>query len=245
MYFVRRSWRPRFSLSPVAAHLRRGLRKTNGADQPSDANAPSSASASTNDTGEGIVIAASDMVIGDPDAPVTIIEYASVTCPGCAAFHSNILPKLKEQYIDTGKAKLIFREFPTPPVEFSYIGSLLARCAADKSGKDSYFLIIDALFKNQRNWIYGDDPKLELTKIASQVGMDEEQFDACLKRQELIDAMNERIEEARTKYDVSSTPSFVINGEPTRISKLEDFTAAVDKALGVETTPAEETEDPQ
>lgn len=197
-------------------------------------------------SGDDVVIAASDMVLGNENAPVTIIEYASVTCPGCAAFHAGMLPELKEKYIDTGKAKFVFREFPTPPVEFSYIGSLLARCAADKSGKDSYFLVIDALFKNQRQWIYGDDPKLELTKIASQVGMDEAQFDACLQRQELIDAMNERIEEARTKYDVSSTPSFVINGEPTRIGSLEDFTKILDEALGEDAPAPEETgENPQ
>jgi len=201
------------------------------------------AASSTTDAGESAVIAASDMILGDPNAPITIIEYASVTCPGCAAFHSNILPKVKEKYIDSGKAKLVFREFPTPPVEFSYIGSLLARCAADKSGKDSYFLIIDALFKNQRTWIYGADPKLELTKIASQVGMDEAQFDACLERQELIDAMNERIEEGRTKYNISSTPSFVIDGKPTRIGNLDDFTAAIDAALGIETTSEDDTQD--
>ncbi len=215
-------------------------------DAKTETPADGAAQPTAENSGDDVVIAASDMVLGDENAPVTIIEYASVTCPGCAAFHAGMLPELKEKYIDTGKAKFVFREFPTPPVEFSYIGSLLARCAADKSGKDSYFLIIDALFKNQRQWIYGDDPKLELTKIASQVGMDEAQFDACLQRQELIDAMNERIEEARTKYNVSSTPSFVINGEPTRIGSLEDFTKILDEALGEDAPAPEETgENPQ
>ncbi len=170
------------------------------------------------------------MVLGETDAPVTIIEYASVTCPGCASFHQAILPGVKEKYIDTGKAKLVFREFPTPPVEFSYIGSLLARCAADKSSQDAYFAVIDGLFRDQRAWIYGDDPKVELLKIGAQVGIDEAGFDACLKRQDLIDAINERIEVGRAQFEVSSTPSVFVNGEPARVTELS---AAIDRALGV------------
>ena len=150
------------------------------------------------------------------------------------------MPSIKEKYIDTGKVKLIFREFPTPPVEFSYIGSVLARCAAEKSGPDTYFLMIDSLLKNQRTWIYGEDPKLELLKLASQVGMDEADFDSCLKRQELVDAMNERIEEGRTEYDINSTPSFVLNGEKINIRSVEDFEAALDAELGIE--PSSDTE---
>jgi len=186
--------------------------------------------------------AAGDMVLGDANAPVTVIEYASITCPGCAAFHANILPEIKEKYIDTGKVKLIFREFPTPPVEFSYIGSVLARCASEKSGPDTYFLLIDSLLKNQRTWIYGEDPKVELLKLVSQVGMDETAFDACLQRQELVDAMNERIEEGRDKYDISSTPSFVIGGEKRLFRSAEDFMEALDTELGVESDAASETE---
>lgn len=188
----------------------------------------------------GDLVGANDMVLGDANAAVTVIEYASVTCPGCASFHATILPSIKEKYIDTGKVKLIFREFPTPPVEFSYIGSVLARCAAEKSGPDTYFLMIDSLLKNQRTWIYGEDPKLELLKLASQVGMDEADFDSCLKRQELVDAMNERIEEGRTEYDINSTPSFVLNGEKINIRSVEDFEAALDAELGIE--PSSDTE---
>ncbi len=172
-----------------------------------------------------------DMVLGEADAPVTIIEYASVTCPGCASFHKQILPEIKEKYVETGKVKFIFREFPTPPVEFSYIGSLLARCAADKSSKEAYFAVIDGLFNDQRAWIYGEDPKVELLKIGAQVGIDEAGFDACLKRQDLIDALNERVEVGRTEYEVNSTPSLFLDGNPVRVTEL---TAEIDKALGLE-----------
>ena len=156
--------------------------------------------------------------------------------------HASILPEIKEKYVDTGKVKIVFREFPTPPVEFSYIGSVLARCAAEKSGPDTYFLLIESLLKNQRTWIYGEDPKLELMKLVSQVGMDEADFDTCLKRQELVDAMNERIEEGRNKYDISSTPSFVIDGEKRTFRSAEDFMKALDEELGVESDANSETE---
>ena len=188
------------------------------------------------------VVSDTDMVLGDPNAPLTVIEYASVTCPGCAGFHINILPEIKKEFIDTGKVRLVFREFPTPPVEFSYIGSVMARCAAEKAGADTYFLIIDALLKNQRTWIYGEDPKLELLKIATQAGMDEAAFDACLQRQELVDAMNARIEEGRKEYGIDSTPSFVIDGKKQTFRNVEDMRAALNEKLGIEVEA--ETADP-
>lgn len=188
--------------------------------------------AETGSTGAASV--GDDMVLGAADAPVTVIEYASVTCPGCASFHATTFPALKEKYIDSGQVKLIFREFPTPPVDFSYIGSVLARCAGEKNGAEAYFVVIDALLKNQRTWIYGDDPKLELLKIAGQAGMDEPAFDACLARQDIIDAMNERIEEGRTKFNIQSTPSFVVDGEPTRFGNQDAFFAILDEKLGIQ-----------
>jgi len=174
---------------------------------------------------------ASDMVLGDPNAPVTLIEYASVTCPGCAAFHKNILPGIKEKFVDTGKVQLVFREFPTPPVDFSLIGSVMARCAAEKGGKEAYFLVIDALFNDQRGWIYGEDPKVELLKIAAQAGMDETAFDACLKRQELVDGIQARVKEGSETFNINSTPSFVMNGEKISVRSLEDFEKALNEAI--------------
>ncbi len=175
--------------------------------------------------------ALSDMAAGSADAPVTVVEYASVTCPACAAFHAQVYPEIKEKYIDTGKVRFIFREFPTPPANLSIAGSMLARCAADKGGKDAYFVILNALFATQRTWIYGDSPRDELLKIAAQAGMDSNDFDACVKRQELLDYLNEKVKEGSEKYDISSTPSFVLNGQVRHFSSVEDFSKALDEAL--------------
>lgn len=172
-----------------------------------------------------------DMFLGAADAPVTIIEYGSVTCPGCAQFHETILPTLREKYIDTGKARLIFREFPTPPAEFSYIGSVLARCAAEKGGTDAYFAVTDTLLRTQRAWIYGDDPKAELLKVAGQAGLDNAAFDACLKRQDLIDVINNSAKEADEAYGVTGTPTFIINGEKAAIRTLETFETRIEEEL--------------
>lgn len=192
-----------------------------------DAAAPAKTEAKSDD-----LLSLTDMVIGHKDAPVTVIEYASVTCPHCATFHETIFPGIKEKYVDTGKVKFAFREFPTPPQGLSYVGSVLARCAAEKGGPDAYFLIIGTLFKTQKTWIYGEDPQLELVKIAAQAGMDEAAFDACIERQDLVDLINRNVGEASEKYRVDSTPSFVVNGEKLpSIRSQEDFEAKLDAAL--------------
>ncbi len=175
--------------------------------------------------------ALADMAVGDIDATVTVIEYASVTCPHCATFHETIFPTIKENYVDTGKIRFIFREFPTAPAELSVVGSMLARCAADKGGNNAYFLVIDSLFKTQRTWIYGDSPRAELIKVAAQAGMDEAAFDACVRRQELVDLINKNVTEGSDRYNVNSTPSFIINGDLRHFSNAEDFSAALDEAL--------------
>ncbi len=174
-----------------------------------------------------------DMIMGSKDAPVTIIEFASVTCPHCATFHSEILPGIKEKYIDTGKAKLVFREFPTPPPMLSVAGSLVARCAAEKGGADAYFLVVATLMKTQQSWVVGDDPKLELQKVAAQTGMDPQAFEACLKRQDLLDQINARVNEADSKFNVDSTPTFFINGErlPSASINGDGFSRRIDEAL--------------
>ncbi len=194
-----------------------------GGDSVVDINAPDTIDASK--TG-----ALAEMVRGVEDAPVTVIEYASVTCPGCAAFHEQVYPSIKEDYIDTGKVRFVFREFPTAPAELSVAGSMLARCAADKGGQDAYFLVVDSLFKTQRKWIYGDT-RDELLKIASQVGLDEAAFNECVGRQELIDLINENITYGKDKYDVKSTPSFIVNGSLRHFSNAEDMAKALDAAL--------------
>ncbi|HNS88005.1 MAG TPA: DsbA family protein [Parvularculaceae bacterium] len=174
-----------------------------------------------------------DMVLGDPNAPVTLIEYASVTCPHCATFNEQVMPDIKSKYIDTGKVKLIFREFPTAPAPYSIVGSVLARCAAEKSGPEAYFLITDALFRGQRNWIK-DNPRDELVKIVGQAGMDEAALEACLERKELADIVNANAKGGMEKYDISGTPQFILDGEKMSYKSKEEFeqlvAAAVEKA---------------
>ena len=175
---------------------------------------------------------ATDMILGAKEAPVTVIEYASVTCPHCAAFHETIYPEIKEKYVDTGKIKFVFREFPTPPQGLSYVGSVLARCAAEKGGSDAFFLVIGTLFKTQKTWIYGEDPKLELEKIATQAGMDNAAFDACMQRQDLVDLINKNVTDGADTYGINSTPTFVIEGEKVMgVRSTEDLEAKLDEAI--------------
>lgn len=208
------------------------------------AEAAKTPSNSVEKTGEG---ALSDMALGNKDAKVIVIEYASVTCPHCAVFNEDVFPSIKKDYIDTGKIRYIFREFPTSPANLSVAGSMLARCAADKGGDNAYFTILDTLFKTQGNpyqedkgWIYGDAPRDELLKIAAQAGMSAEDFDNCMKRQELLDFLNANIKEGSEKYGVNSTPTFVINGQTRHFSTADDMSKALDEALEKADAPAGE-----
>lgn len=175
--------------------------------------------------------ALADMTVGSDDAPVTVIEFASTTCPHCATFHENVFPTIKSEYVDTGKVRFVFREFPTAPANLAVASSMLARCAADKGGDAAFFLVLDSLFKTQRAWITAENPREELIKIATQAGMSEADFDSCVRRQELLDLINENVTDASQKYGIQSTPSFVINGTLRRLSNVEDFSKALDEAI--------------
>jgi protein-disulfide isomerase len=111
------------------------------------------------------------------------------------------------------------------------IGSVLARCAGEKGGDEAYFLVLGSLFKNQRAWVVGDNPKLELLRIAAQAGMNEEAFDACLKRQDFIDLVAANTETAQKKFSINSTPSFVMDGEKMSARTFEEFEAVLDAKL--------------
>jgi len=189
------------------------------------------APAAKGDTVKGDSIAATDMILGDPKAKVTLIEYASVTCPHCAAFNETVMPDIKEKFVSTGKVKLVFREFPTAPANYSLIGSVLARCAAEKAGSpDAYFLVVDALFRTQHDWIK-DNPKAELVKIVAQAGMDEAALDACLQRQELVEVINNNAKQGMEKYDINGTPQFILNGEKMAYKTKEEFVQQVEDAV--------------
>lgn len=231
MFNFRRSIAPALMTAIASGFL---LVSCGGAE--SKANSSSEGAAATATKGDNGMhahasVLSNDMVMGSADAPVTIIEYASVTCPHCATFHATIFPEIKEKYVDTGQVRFVFREFPTPPVEFSLIGSVLARCAADKGSSDAYFLVLGALFKDQRGWIYSEDPKAELLKIASQAGMDEADFDACLKREDLVELVNTNTKIANEEFNITGTPSFVLGGEKITAASIEAFEKVIDDAL--------------
>ncbi len=177
-----------------------------------------------------VEILPTDMVMGSAEAPVTLLEYASVTCPACAAFNMQIIPEIKTKFIDTGKVKLVYREFPTAPANYSIIGSVLARCAAEKSGPEAYFLITDALFRNQQTWV-SKDARAELVKIIAQAGMDEAALDACVARKEIVDIVNENARNGAEKFGVTGTPTFFLNGEKITFRTKEDFEKAIADAV--------------
>jgi protein-disulfide isomerase len=148
-----------------------------------------------------------DEVMGDDKAPVTIIEYASMTCPHCANFAINTFPQLKEKYIDTGKVRYILREFPFDPVAAGAF--MLARCAGDK---DKYYAVVDLLFRTQRTWAV-EKPLGPLLATVKQVGFTEDSFKQCLSNQKVLDGIEWVRNRAAEKFKVDSTPTFFINGQ--------------------------------
>jgi protein-disulfide isomerase len=153
-----------------------------------------------------------EMVIGADNAPVTMIEYASMTCGHCAAFHKETFPKLKTQYIDTGKVRFIFREFPLDPLAAG--GFMLARCAGNDN-KDRYFALVDTLFHQQKDWVV-QKPLPPLQGIAKQAGLSEQAFEQCLANQQVLDGIEQVRQRAADKLGVNSTPTFFINGKIQR-----------------------------
>ena len=147
-----------------------------------------------------------EMVLGDANAPVTVIEYVSLTCPHCAAFHEKTFPQMKTQYIDTGKVRFIVRDYPLDRAAFH--AAILARCA----GAERYFSFLDVLFKQQDSWSLHKDPLLALTMLGGLGGVTEEKFRACLDDEELSEKVLGSRLEAHERYDITSTPSFLING---------------------------------
>jgi len=149
---------------------------------------------------------AGDVMIGSDKAPVTIIEYASMTCPHCAHFEETTLPELKKRYIDTGKVRYVMREFPLDALAAA--GFMLARCA----GPDKYESVVETLFAKQADWVV-QKPIPPLMAIAKQFGFTEESFNACLANQKVLDDIQAVRDYAANKLAVNSTPTFFINGK--------------------------------
>jgi protein-disulfide isomerase len=168
-----------------------------------------------------------DRVIGEEDAPVTIVEYASFTCGHCARFHTDTLPELKAEYIDDGTARLVFRDFPLDGLALR--ASMLAHCAAP----EQYFTLVDVLFATQQQWVSSPDPLQALANIGRQAGIGEADFQACMEDEALADRILRRAREAEERYGIDSTPSFVINGEPLIGNQpIDRFRSAIDRYAG-------------
>jgi protein-disulfide isomerase len=167
-----------------------------------------------------------DVYLGDPNAPVTVIEYASMTCPHCATFHTSTFEQLKTEYIDTGKVRFVVREFPFDPLAAAVF--MLARC----SGENRYE-VIDLFFETQRQWTSPNANHLEeIRNLVRQTGMTNEQFETCLTDQQLLDGINAVKDHGYTELGVNGTPTFFVNGEKmTGGRSIEDFRQAIDPKL--------------
>jgi protein-disulfide isomerase len=170
-----------------------------------------------------------EMTMGDPDAPVTLVEYAMFTCPHCAAFAQDVFPKIKENYIDTGKVRLVFREvyFNKPALW----AAMIARCAP----ADRYFGVADALFATQASWAAESDPQAMLGKlygVGRQAGLSNEQMDACMQDRAMAEALVAEYQKNAAADGVEATPTFLIDGKKVGNLSYDELAAELDAALG-------------
>jgi protein-disulfide isomerase len=173
-------------------------------------------------------IGENEFVIGDKDAPITIIEYASMSCSHCASFHKNTLPDIKKEYIDTGKVRMVFRDYP-----FNYpalLGSMMMRCIAS----DVRYDYMNALYQLQNTWI-NKDPKIskkELYKIMQSGGMTKDEFNECYSNLDNENLILEGVMAAQKDLNIKSTPSFIVNGNLIEGNKnIKEFRQIIDKIL--------------
>jgi len=167
-----------------------------------------------------------DREMGRSDAPVVMIEYASATCPHCAEFHEKVLPQIKTEYIETGKVRFIFREFPLD--QLAMAAFVLVRCVPD----DKYFATLDLMFQQQRSWMESKSRANELFMIMAAAGMDRNGFEACLRREDLAKSIFDSSKAAANDFGIKSTPTIFINGKA--IDAHDDMTAvkaAIDRAI--------------
>jgi protein-disulfide isomerase len=170
-----------------------------------------------------------ERTIGAPDAPVTLVEYAMFTCPHCANFHETVFPRIKENYIDTGKVRLVYREvyFNRP----SLWAGMIARCAP----AERYFGIVDVLFERQADWAAAENEQEMIGKLFSigrQAGLTDDQMNACLQDRELAEGLVADYQAKATADKVEATPTFFINGEMQSNASYEELAAKLDEALG-------------
>ena len=190
---------------------------------------PFGAAMAAQDADSGDAPAIREMALGSEDAKVVVHEYASFTCPHCAAFHANQFKKLKDEYIDTGKVRFVFRD-----VYFDRYGlwaAMIARCA----GPDRFFGVAGMIFDEQRGWLASNDPKdivANLQKIGRKAGMDTAQLESCLEDRAKAKALVGWFKENAKRHDVNSTPTLVINGKTHRNMSYAEMKKIIDGHLG-------------
>lgn len=175
-----------------------------------------------------------EMAIGEENAPVTIVEYMSMTCPHCATFHNNTFDEIKKNYVDTGKARFIIREFPFDPRAAAAF--MLARCNPTKPEEAStpaqYFPMVSMLMKQQEAWAGAQDGRAALLQMSKLAGFSQETFQACLTNQKLLDDVNATMKRGADEFGVNSTPTFLINGKRyAGAMSVESMSALIDSLL--------------
>jgi protein-disulfide isomerase len=185
------------------------------------------------DKGKAMLEAASplgDRVLGDPKAPVTLIEYASATCPHCAEVHKTLLPQIKKEYVDTGKVKFIFREFPLDQNALAVF--MLVRCLPE----EKFFPVTDIIFERQQSWAKAPNPAVEVEKIMAEAGMNKAAFGACLKNNETAKKMVEYSQKSAKDFGIKGTPALFVNGQFVDGHKdMTDVKKALDEAIAAVT----------
>jgi len=170
------------------------------------------------DAQTALQITKDDRVLGNPNAPITIVEYASMTCPHCAHFANDVLPEIKKEWIDTGKVKLVLRDFPLD--EPALRAAMIARCAPP----ERYYAFTDTFFASQEKWAATKEYRDALARLAKFGGMGKDEFDACLKNTALENRIVEQRLVASKELDVNSTPTFFVNGSKfTGAPTTEEF----------------------
>lgn len=167
-----------------------------------------------------------DRVAGEEKAPVTVIDYSSLTCPHCADFHIQVLPRIRADFIETGAVRLIYRDFPLDGVATA--ASMVARC----SSENLYFRFLDALFGTQAQWSRAPDPRKSLTRVALLSGMTAQDVNTCLDNEPLFNGIQAMKADGQAKHGVDSTPTLIINGvKYTGIATYDAFSKIVKPLL--------------
>ncbi len=204
-----------------AAQSEMGTTEGSAADSTGSTTAQQVAQAADSATSESSGPVYREMIYGDPAAPVTIVEYASLTCSHCASFHNAVLPEIKKNYIDTGKVRLVFRDFPLDGLAMA--GAMLARCADGDRGK----ALISVMFRQQGTWVMSERPIEPLTSYAKLAGLNEDDVNACLENENIMTAIREGQEAGTNQYKIGSTPTFFIEDVKVEGNRGYDYMSKI------------------